>query len=234
MKGSLYIVATPIGNLEDITFRAVRILGEVDLILCEDTRVTAKLLTKYEIKKSLRRFDAHSSESGRQAIIELLREGKNIALVTDAGTPAISDPASLLVEDVRRELGAEARVIPIPGASALTTSLSASGTPASDFLFLGFLPHKKGRQTLMKEIAESKRAVVFYESPHRILKCLAELSEHIGDPPAGEAGRKVVIARELTKIYEEYIFGTPNEVAKILTESSEKQKGEFVVIVSPK
>ncbi len=227
MKGSLYIVATPIGNLEDITFRAVRILGEVDLILCEDTRVTAKLLTKYEIKKSLRRFDAHSSESGRQAIIELLREGKNIALVTDAGTPAISDPASLLVEDVRRELGAEARVIPIPGASALTTSLSASGTPASDFLFLGFLPHKKGRQTLMKEIAESKRAVVFYESPHRILKCLAELSEHVGE-------RKIVIARELTKIYEEYISGTPNEVAKILTESSEKQKGEFVVIVSPK
>ena len=227
MKGTLYIVATPIGNLEDITFRAIRILKEVDMILCEDTRVTAKLLAKYEIKKSLRRFDAHSSESGREAIVELLREGKNIALVTDAGTPGISDPASLLVEDVRRELGNEVKVIPVPGASALTTALSASGIPTSDFLFLGFLPHKKGRQTLMKEIGESERAVVFYESPHRILKALAELK--IVAPE-----RKITIARELTKIYEEYISGTADEITKILTDIPEKQKGEFVVIVSPK
>ena len=227
MKGTLYIVATPIGNLEDITFRAIRILKEVDMILCEDTRVTAKLLAKYEIKKSLRRFDAHSSESGREAIVELLREGKNIALVTDAGTPGISDPASLLVEDVRRELGNEVKVIPVPGASALTSALSASGIPASDFTFLGFLPHKKGRQTLMKEIGESERAVVFYESPHRILKALAELK--IVAPE-----RKITIARELTKIYEEYISGTADEITKILTDIPEKQKGEFVVIVSPK
>ena len=227
MKNALYIIATPIGNLEDITFRAIRILKEVDMILCEDTRVTAKLLAKYEIKKSLRRFDAHSSESGREAIVELLREGKNIALVTDAGTPGISDPASLLVEDVRRELGNEVKVIPVPGASALTTALSASGIPTSDFLFLGFLPHKKGRQTLMKEIGESERAVVFYESPHRILKALAELK--IVAPE-----RKITIARELTKIYEEYISGTADEITKILTDIPEKQKGEFVVIVSPK
>jgi len=223
-KATLYIVATPIGNLEDITFRAIRILGEVDLILCEDTRVTAKLLAKYEIRKSLKTFNAHSSEYSRKEIIEMLRSGKNIALVTDAGTPAISDPASLLVEEVRRELGDEVAIVPIPGASALTTALSASGIPASDFLFLGFLPHKKGRQTLMKEIAASKRAVVFYESPHRILKCLSELSEHID-------GRKIVIARELTKIYEEYISGTPKEVAKILTDDPQKQRGEFVVMV---
>lgn len=222
MKNALYIVATPIGNLEDITFRAVRILKEADLILCEDTRVTAKLLAKYDIRKTLRRFDAHSSESGREAIVNLLREGKNIALVTDAGTPAISDPASLLVEDVRR---AGLSIVPIPGASALTTALSASGIPASDFTFLGFLPHKKGRQTLMKEIAESKRAVVFYESPHRILKALAELKLVASE-------RKIVIARELTKIYEEYISGTPDEVAKVLTDTPEKQKGEFVVIVA--
>ena len=227
MKGNLYIVATPIGNLEDITFRAVRILGEVDMVLCEDTRMTAKLLAKYEIKKPLRRFDAHSSESGRGAIIELLGEGKNIALVTDAGTPGISDPASLLVEEIRREFGEEIKIIPIPGASAVTAALSASGFPASDFLFLGFLPHKKGRQTLMKEIAESIRTVVFYESPHRILKCLSELSAHVGK-------RKIAIARELTKIYEEYVLGTPEEVSKILTEIPEKQRGEFVVIVAPK
>ncbi len=226
MKGILYIVATPIGNLEDITFRAVRILKEVDIVLCEDTRVSAKLLAKYEIKKSLRRFDAHSSESGRQAIVELLREGKKIALVTDAGTPGISDPASLLVEDIRREEN-EIKIIPIPGASALTAALSASGVPASDFLFLGFLPHKKGRQTLMKEIGKSEHVVVFYESPHRILKALAELALVVPE-------RKITIARELTKIYEEYLAGTPQEMAKILTERPEKQKGEFVVIVSPK
>jgi 16S rRNA (cytidine1402-2'-O)-methyltransferase len=227
MKSTLYIVATPIGNLEDITFRAVRILGEVDLILCEDTRMTAKLLAKYGIKKSLKRFDAHSSESGREAIASLLREGKNIALVTDAGTPGISDPASLLVEEVRRDLGEEVEVVPIPGASAVTTALSGSGIPASDFLFLGFLPHKKGRQTLMKEIGASERAAVFYESPHRILKALAELDTVVPE-------RKITIARELTKIYEEYISGTPKEVEKILTDTPEKQRGEFVVIVSPK
>lgn len=227
MKATLYIVATPIGNLEDITFRAIRVLGEVDLILCEDTRVTAKLLAKYGIKKSLKRFDAHSSASGREAIVEMLREGKNIALVTDAGTPGISDPASLLVADVRRELGDEVAVVPIAGASALTTALSASGVPASDFLFLGFLPHKKGRQTLMKEIAASDRAIVFYESPHRILKCLAELSSHVG-------ARKVIIARELTKIFEEYISGTAEEVTKVLTDTPEKQRGEFVVIIAPR
>ncbi len=227
MKGTLYIVATPIGNLEDITFRAVRILGEVDLILCEDTRVTAKLLAAYGIKKSLRRFDAHSSESGREAIVALLGDGKKIALAVDAGTPGISDPASLLVEEVRRELGENVSVMPIPGASALTAALSASGVPASDFLFLGFLPHKKGRQTLMKEINESKRVVVFYESPHRILKCLSELAEHVGE-------RKITIGRELTKIYEEYISGTPKEVSKIMTDDEQKQRGEFVVIVHPR
>ncbi|HUD03944.1 MAG TPA: 16S rRNA (cytidine(1402)-2'-O)-methyltransferase [Candidatus Paceibacterota bacterium] len=223
--GTLYIVATPIGNLEDITLRAVRVLCEVDLILCEDTRMTKRLMDKYDIKKPVKTFNSHSTAGGREDIYEMLSEGKNIALVTDAGTPGISDPGSFLVAEVREKFGDEIKITPVPGASALTTALSASGVPASDFLFLGFLPHKKGRQTLMKEIATSERTVVFYESPHRILKALAELSKFVPQ-------RKITIARELTKIYEEYLSGTPEELSNLLKSNSQKQKGEFVVIVS--
>ncbi|MBU1557868.1 16S rRNA (cytidine(1402)-2'-O)-methyltransferase [Patescibacteria group bacterium] len=220
----LYIIATPIGNLEDITFRAVRILNEVDLILCEDTRVTKKLLDKYEIKKPTLSYHQHSKISKVDKIFELIREEKNLALVSDAGTPTISDPGSVLVSKVREEFGEGVEIIPIPGASALVSALSASGLTADQFVFLGFLPHKKGRETLFKEIVEMKRTVAFYESPHRIIKTLNSLKEFTGE-------RKIVIARELTKIYEQIISGTPEELLKYFEENQGKIKGEFVVMI---
>ena len=184
----LYIVATPIGNLEDITLRALRILKEVDLVLCEDTRETGKLLHHYEIKKPLKSFHAQSKLSRIDDIIEILREGKSLALVTDAGTPAISDPGSFLIQKIKEELP-ETKIIPIPGASALTAAFSASGITGGEFTFLGFLPHKKGRETLFKEITQGERAYIFYESPHRILKALKDIEEVLGDPV-------IVITRE--------------------------------------
>jgi 16S rRNA (cytidine1402-2'-O)-methyltransferase len=225
--GTLYIVATPIGNLEDITLRALRVLKEVDYILCEDTRTTQILLNKYEIKTKTMSYHAHSTENKEAVIINLLKGGKNIALVSDAGTPTISDPGVLLVSNVRRELGNDANISPIPGPTALISALSASGVSSAEFLFLGFLPHKKGRLTLFKEIASSKRVVVFYESTHRILKTLASLSEYAPK-------FKVVIGRELTKQFEEFVEGTPSEVLEYFTKNSDKQRGEFVVIVEPK
>jgi len=225
--GTLYIVATPIGNLEDMTFRAIRILKEVDLILCEDTRTTSKLLNKYDIKNKTSSYHAHSTTGKESAIIRMLEEGKNIALVSDAGTPCISDPGVLLVSHVREAFGDQARVVPIPGPSALVSALSASGISAPDFLFLGFLPHKKGRETLFREIASSARPVVFYESTHRILKTLASLREHTPT-------HKVMLARELTKQFEQFVSGTPEEIESYFAQHPEKQKGEFVVIVAPK
>ncbi len=229
-KQTLYIVATPIGNLEDITLRALRILGEVDLVLCEDTRVTKKLLDKYEIKTPTMSYHCHSKLSKVEKIFSLLEEGKNLALVSDAGTPTISDPGVLLVQQIREKFGDAVQIIPIPGASALITALSASGAHSSDFLFLGFLPHKKGRETLFKEIADSKRTVVFYESPHRILKALQSLSEYLVARPPNT--RKITIARELTKIHEQIISGSAEELLKYFTDNSDKVRGEFVVIVS--
>jgi len=226
---TLYIVATPIGNLEDITLRALRILGEVDLILCEDTRVTKKLLDKYEIKTKTMSYHSHSKLTKVEKIFGLLKEGKSLALVSDAGTPTISDPGVLLVSQVREKFGDEVQVVPIPGASALVAALSASGISSARFSFLGFLPHKKGRETLFKEIADSKNTIVFYESPHRIIKTLQSLSSHLDVQRPNE--RRVALARELTKIYEEFLFGTAEELLKILEENPEKQKGEFVMIV---
>ena len=223
----LYIVATPIGNLEDITLRALRVLSEVDTILCEDTRVTKKLLQKYDIKTSTLSYHAHSKLSKVEKIYKLLEEGKNLALVSDAGTPTISDPGSFLISQIRKRFEQSVEIIAIPGASALTAALSVSGVPASEFLFLGFLPHKKGRQKLFKEIAESGRTVVFYESPHRIIKTLESLESCLGKE------KEVVIARELTKIHEEVVSGTPDELLAILKEYPKKQKGEFVVIIRP-
>jgi 16S rRNA (cytidine1402-2'-O)-methyltransferase len=217
--GTLYIVATPIGNLEDMTLRAIRILKEVDCVLCEDTRTTGKLLKKYDIHTKTMSYHAHSTTGKESAIITMLKEGKNLALVSDAGTPCISDPGVMLVDSIRQAFGVEAKVVPIPGPSALVS--------VAEFVFLGFLPHKKGRETLFKEIASSKRVMAFYESTHRILKTLASLHEY--SPKS-----KVVIARELTKIFEEYIEGTPSEVLAYLTDNKEKQRGEFVVIVVPK
>lgn len=219
-----YVIATPIGNLEDITHRAVRILGEVDLVLCEDTRVTKKLLDRYEIKTPTLSYHQHSKISKIDKIVDLIREGKDLALVSDAGTPTISDPGSFLVSEIRKEFGEDVGIIPVPGASALVSALSVSGLTADQFVFLGFLPHKKGRETLFKEIADMKRTIVFYESPHRIIKTLNSLNEHIGD-------RKIVIARELTKIYEQVISGTAEELIKYFEENSDKVRGEFVVLV---
>ena len=221
----LYIVATPIGNLEDMTFRAVRILKEVEIILCEDTRVTRKLLDNYDITTSTLSYHAQSGIAKVEKIFELLKSGKDIALVSDAGTPTISDPGVLLVQQVRDEFKKEVDIIPIPGPSALTSALSASGISSAQFIFYGFLPHKKGRETIFKEITVSKRTSVFYESPHRIEKALVSLVEHIGST------RKIVIARELTKIYEEIVTGTAIEVQEYFKNNPDKVRGEFVVIV---
>ena len=221
----LYVIGTPIGNLEDITLRALRILNEVDLILCEDTRVTKRLLSHYGVPTPTTSYHAHTAISKASKILDLLRGGKNIALVSDAGTPAVSDPGSLLGSQVLAS-GVPVSVVSIPGPSAVTAAISVVGFPVSDFLFLGFLPHKKGRETLFKEIANSKYPTVFYESPHRIEKTLKSLSEHNIE--------KVVVARELTKIYESILEGKPEEIWKHFTSHPEEVRGEFVVIASPR
>jgi len=224
---TLYVVATPIGNLEDITLRALRILKEVDLVLCEDTRVTKRLLARYEISTPTMGYHARSSNTEIEHIIELLKQGKNLALVSDAGTPGISDPGSLLVSRVRDALSGAVSIVPIPGASALPAALSIAGVPASDTLFLGFLPHKKGRETLLREVVASSRTVVLYESPHRILKTLSALANKI----SGDSKRRIVVCRELTKKFEEIALGTATHVRQYFIDHPEKVKGEFVVIV---
>lgn len=220
-----YIVATPIGNMGDITFRAIETLKNVDLVLCEDTRETKKILQKYNINTLTMSYHSQSKLNKVDKIFELLEEGKNLALVSDAGTPTISDPGAMLIAKIKEKFNEEEiQVIPIPGASAVITALSASGLPTHEFTFLGFLPHKKGRETLFKEIAESKRTMVFYESPHRILKTLESLNKFCPN-------KKVCIARELTKIYEEFKTGSPTELLEYLTQNPIKQKGEFTVLV---
>jgi 16S rRNA (cytidine1402-2'-O)-methyltransferase len=227
-KSTFYVVGTPIGNLEDITLRALRIFKEVDLVLCEDTRVTKRLFDRHAVSTPTLSYHAHSTLAKIDEIIGMLDEGKNIALVSDAGTPGISDPGSLLVSKIREHFSGEkegqVKIESVPGASALTAALSIAGVPIHEFTFLGFLPHKKGRETLFKEIAASERAVVFYESPHRIEKALESLAEFAGD-------RTVVIARELTKIFEEIVRGTPAELAAFFAKNQDKVRGEFVVIV---
>ncbi len=222
--GKFYIVATPIGNLSDITLRALEVLKSVDLILCEDTRVTKKLLDKYEIKNQTMSYHAQSKISKLDKILELLKEGKNIALVSDAGTPAISDPGIMLIKAIKERFPSEIVIIPIPGPTALITALIASGLDTNEFTFLGFLPHKKGRETLFKEMSESKRTMIFYESPHRIMKTLEALVKFCPD-------KKVCVARELTKIYEQFVTNTPEKVLKYFEENPDKVRGEFVVLV---
>jgi 16S rRNA (cytidine1402-2'-O)-methyltransferase len=224
MASTLYVIATPIGNLEDVTLRALRILNEVDLILCEDTRVTKRLLSHYGIPTPTMSYHAHTTSSKASKILDLLRDGKNIALVSDAGTPAISDPGSLLVSQVLAS-GLSVSVVSIPGPSAVTAAISIAGFPVSDFLFLGFLPHKKGRETLFKEIAASSRTVVFYESPHRILKALSSLVSALPE------SRVVAVSRELTKIHEEVVRGSAPQVLAYFKEHPDKVRGEFVVTV---
>lgn len=219
-QGKLSIVATPIGNLGDLTFRALWNLKECSVIYAEDTRVISKLLTHYGLKKSLQRLDAATELTKAKEIIARLGAGEHVVFVSDAGTPGISDPGSRLVAHVR-EHAPDARIDAIPGASALTAALSIAGIDATEFLFLGFPPHKKGRQTFVKRVAASDIPVVLYESPHRIQKLLAELSAH--------KVSKVTIGRELTKMHEEVIVGSPEEVSTSL-KKRKAERGEFVVI----
>lgn len=222
MNGILYIVATPIGNLEDLTLRARRILETVDGIACEDTRHSVILLNHYNIKKPLISFHSHSGVTKVEKIIDSLLQGQNIALVSDAGTPGISDPAYVLIQAA---LEKKIPIIPIPGASAVITALCASGLPTDKFVYLGFLPVKKGRQTLFKEIAQSPYTVVFYESPHRLLRTLSELGQHL------KPESQIVIAKELTKIHETFFRGTLADIQKMLPPGN--PKGEYVILVKP-
>jgi 16S rRNA (cytidine1402-2'-O)-methyltransferase len=221
--GKLSIVATPIGNLEDITLRALRALKEADLVAAEDTRVTKKLLSHYDIDARLASFHAHTGEGGYAKLLDLLEGGARIALVSDAGTPGVSDPGGELVARVRAELP-EVTIEVVPGPSSLTAALSIAGLKAPSFTFYGFLPQKKGREGVIKEIAAAERASVFLESTHRILKALMSLAQYA---PA----RRIGLYRELTKLHEEALVGTPQELLEALTEDSNKQRGEFVVIV---
>ncbi len=225
MKGKLSVVATPIGNLEDITQRALRVLREADYVLCEDTRVTGKLLAHYEIKTILRRYDAHTKVGTHEHILEDLANGRHIALVSDAGTPGISDPGVLLVAKVRENLP-EVTIETIPGASALTAAFAIAGLVGNQFTFLGFVPHKKGRETFFKSLEKYEMPVIFYESVHRIMKTLQSLQDHQPETTY------ITVARELTKLHEEVVQGTPAEVLEYFTENPDKQRGEFVVIVS--
>jgi len=218
----LYIVATPIGNLEDITLRALRVLKEVDFVLCEDTRVTRILLDKYEIKTPTISYFQHSKFSKINQIIDLLKSGKNLALVSDAGTPGISDPGNKLIEQVIGVLSNRVEVIPIPGANAAISALSISGLPTDKFVFYGFLPHKKGKETILKEIINNKFTSVFYESTHRILKTLNKLKDLGLD-------KHVVVCRELTKKFETVYRGNIQDVLSELEKGV--TKGEFVVVV---
>ena len=222
----LYIIATPIGNLEDITLRAINILSNSDLILAEDTRVTRVLLDRYNIKKEILSYHQHSGFKKIDHIIDLLKQGKNLALVTDAGTPAINDPGSFLVKEALKAIP-DLKIVPIPGPNAAIAALSISGFPTDEFVFLGFPPHKKGRQTFFKNIAKIERTIVFYESKHRVLKAMENLEKfsEIGD-------REMMIARELTKQFETIYRGKLAEIKPKLTEKN--LLGEFVVVINRK
>lgn len=216
----LAIVSTPIGNLEDITLRAIKELQAADLILAEDTRTSSILLKKHGIEKRMISFHAQSPEKREDEILALLAEGSHLALITDAGTPGISDPGERLI---RRAVAAGIQVVAFPGASAVLTALVVSGLPTAAFTFLGFIPHKKGRQTFIKQLAVSPHTTVFYESVHRIQKLLPEMLALL--PPE----TPIAVARELTKMFEEVHRGTLAEVAAVI--SAQKPRGEYVVVV---
>ncbi len=218
----LYLVATPIGNLEDITLRALRILGEADLILAEDTRISRRLLDHYEINTPLRAYHAHNEHGIVASLVEQLAAGTTMALVTDAGTPGISDPGFLLV---RACVHARIEIVALPGPTALIAALTTSGIPCDQFYFEGFLPHKKGRQTRLKYLATLPHTFAIFESPYRLVKCLEQLAEHCGpDRPA-------CVCRELTKVHEEKQRGTLAELTRFY-QNEGKAKGEIVVIVA--
>jgi len=222
MSGKLYIVSTPIGNLKDITSRALETLEQVDFILCEDTRITSRLLKHYNITKKLISFNAVSEKKKILPVLKRIQTGDNCALVSDAGTPTISDPGVRLISHAIKE---EIEIIPIPGTSALIAALTVSGLPTDSFVFEGFLPQKKGRHKKLKELSEERRTIVLYESTYRIKKLVDELVNYMPD-------RFVVVCRELTKKFEETWRGYPEELKQIIDEKT--TKGEFVVIISPK
>ncbi|MDB4250947.1 16S rRNA (cytidine(1402)-2'-O)-methyltransferase [Flavobacteriales bacterium] len=219
----LYLIPTPIGNLEDITLRALRLLKEVDMVLAEDTRTTRKLFTHYEISTPLAPFHMHNEHKVVNKWIERLKSGEKIALVSDAGTPAISDPGFLLVREcVKNDIEVDC----LPGATAFVPALVNSGLPSEKFIFEGFLPSKKGRQTRLKILAEEERTMIFYESPHRIVKTLSQFMEYFGDE------RIVSVSREISKMFEETKRGSMKYVKEYFEEK--KPKGEFVIIVDGK
>jgi len=222
--GTLSVVATPIGNLGDITFRGLWNLKEANAIYAEDTRVIAKLLAHYGLRTPVFRMDAATESAKSKEIAERLMKGEHVALVSDAGTPGVSDPGARLVAYIRENVP-EAKIDAIPGPSALTAILSIAGMTADAFTFLGFLPHKKGRQTALKKIAVSEYPIILYESPHRIIKLLSEIQKYIPDA-------YVTIGRELTKMHEEVLVGNPEEIAARL-EAKKAIRGEFVVIIQP-
>jgi 16S rRNA (cytidine1402-2'-O)-methyltransferase len=221
MNGKLYIVSTPIGNLKDITLRALETLKEVEFILCEDTRITSRLLKHYNISKKLISFNAVSEKKKIPNVIERIKSGDNCALVSDAGTPAISDPGVRLVSEAIKE---QIDVVPVPGTSAVITALTISGLPTDSFIFEGFIPQKKGRQKKLKDLAEEKRTIIIYESTYRIKKLVDELGEYLPN-------RYIVVCRELTKKFEETWRGYPNEIKDDLDEKI--SKGEFVIVIAP-
>ncbi|MCM8569726.1 16S rRNA (cytidine(1402)-2'-O)-methyltransferase [Gramella jeungdoensis] len=221
--GKLFLVPTPIGNLEDMTFRAIRVLKEADLILAEDTRNSGKLLKHYEIQTPMQSHHMHNEHKTVEAIVSRIKAGETVALISDAGTPAISDPGFLLT---RACVEAGIEVDCLPGATAFVPALVNSGLPNDKFVFEGFLPVKKGRQTRLKFLAEETRTMVFYESPHKLLKTLGNFVEYFGE------NRKVSVSREITKMHEETIRGTSAEVLEYYT--SHPPKGEIVVVVEGK
>ena len=220
MTGTLYIVSTPIGNLKDATYRSLELLSDVDLIAAEDTRRTGVLLKHYKIKTPLTSFNSYNQAKKSDRLIARLKEGHNLALVSDAGTPGVSDP---LYHLVRAALAEYVSVVSLPGPSAVLAALTISGLPVNRFVFEGFLPRKKGRKKLIEDLVQEKRTIVLFESPHRIAKTLNELYQAMGD-------RKAVLARELTKIHEEVIRGTLEDLAVVAEE--QKLKGEITLVIS--
>ncbi len=219
----LYLVPTPIGNLEDMTFRAIRVLKEVDLILAEDTRTSGKLLKHFEIETQMQSHHMHNEHKMLERFVNRLKQGDSIAVISDAGTPAISDPGFLLS---RACIAAGIEIECLPGATAFVPALVNSGLPNDKFVFEGFLPVKKGRQTRMKVLAEETRTMIFYESPHKLLKTLENFKEYFGED------RQLTVSRELTKMYEETVRGTTSEVLEHFNQKA--PKGEIVIIVSGK
>lgn len=222
-KTQLYLVPTPIGNLKDITLRSLEILKSVDAILAEDTRTTGKLLKHYEIKQKLISYHAHNEHNAVSRVIESLERGETLALVSDAGSPGISDPGYLLVHEVLKH---GFKIEALPGATAFVPALVKSGLPSERFIFEGFLPHKKGRQTRFLALAEEIRTIILYESPHRLLKTLNQISEFLGED------RSVSVSRELTKMFEETVNGTVKEVIEHFENGT--IKGEFVIVIAGK